>query len=1263
MAGIGFAGEPPCGIVEMEMRGTSQRRKVHWMKVRRGEGRNSFLIDDLEDFLRVGLVCALLLLGFLALPCYGQDQPPELAFARKLYADGLYLLAAEQYGDFAQAHPNSPLAAQARFMVGESFFAQGDLAQAKEAYRKILAEHPQGSFAPQAWFRLGTCLGHVGHFADAAAAFIRSREMEPEGPWASSALFGLADALYKGGELSRALEEFDDFVEQYPQSPQAYQAHMARAEILAGLDRWSSARGAYQAAAQQADSPEDLAKARYREGQGLAIHGDEHSALDVLLLLVEGEPSSVYGDSALSLLGQLHQDRGEYRKAAEAYGALASGMGANELREWAGFREAESLRLATDHRAAVSAYRRWSIRYPNSQMTPEAKLGLSESLWALGETDSAAAVLEELTREAGEAEWGARAWRKLGDAQYQGGKPGRALDAYREFLRRYPQSPQADSLYFRTAQILEVDLNRPQAAVRTYGAFSSLYPQSPFADDADFAVGRSYEASEEYGQALEAYLLFTQEHPLSPLYPQAQEKAAHLRTYRVPDERRALQELVYIQDQLASGSLSTEDVDLRLGEIYFRHLKDFSRAAAALERFIQKHPHSPLLDQALFQLGQCHRARSEKLEIEGNYAAAAQAKSAATEACRRLLRDHPQTDLADQCALQVISDLLADDTSQGDNLWLDQLDLYASFLNTYGQSHWRGHAYLQMVKAYQGLAAQDQRFLAKADSVLAIILDQYGHSPWADTAAWWRIDISQRRQDETASYQLCQDFLEEFPQSQLQSQVLFIKAKIHARAGEHLAAAELFRSVAEDFPYHVLTEEAGLRRAESLWAGGDAQGARRALEEFGERYPGSPLQIRALILLAQDLVERGKTPEAQSLLSSLEDISSQPALEDEMQLALGDVYLKTGSLTKALGSYELVVRDFPDSPLVGTALERMADAYLGNENFSQAESYYERAMEQEADEDRKLYLLSKGIVCLYRSGRLSEAIEAREKFNKDHPDKTDLWTELLVEEGRAYEGRGEEKAAGKSFQAVLELDQEGHYAEEATYRLGLMALRSGEFSQALDRFRSLLEKHPQSSLKNQVLFKMGSALYALERYDRAAEHYELVAAQATEAQLVADALFNAGICRGKMNDWDGAVAAYERLVTEFPEHEEGQKWALRLGFAYLQAGRSSLALRTFLQIDAQGDAELGAEVQFWLGECYFHMGEYEKAAQEYLRVDYLYPHQIQWATTAEYNAGVSYEKLGRVEEARSIYRKLVNTRGAQDQWGAMAQERLDKLRE
>ncbi len=1233
---------------------TSQSENLNKAWRRKGTGRR-------EGTSTLALICAVFLLLFAAVPAWGQDVPPELAFANKLYGDGLYLLAAQQYRDFALTHPSSPLSMQARFMVGESFFAQGDFSLAEEAYREFLATHTQSDLAPKAWLRLGTCLDRAGRFSEAAAAFLNCHRLKPEGPWAAEALFGMAEALRRAGDLDRALREFEVFVEKHPQSQQVYLAHLARGEILVHLGRWSQARDAFKAAASQAPSSEETARAQFREAQVLSLEGHEESAIELLSGLVELDSASSQMDSVLSLLGKLHLGRGEYQLAAEAFDILASGAQEDQLSEWAGFQQAQSLRLAGDYSESITAYRRWLKHHPQSQMAPEGMLGLSQSLREKGDLDSAVVILEELSQKTTGAAWEPQALLTLGDVRYELGHPGGALDVYREFLQRYPRSPLADSIYFRQAHILEKDLNRYQAALRAYETLSSLYPQSRFADQADFAVGRCHEAREDDRQALEAYRVFVQEHPLSPLYPLAQERIAYLRKFRVSDERLALEALLNMYDQRTSGALKAEEVDLRLGKIYFQDLKDFSSAAMALERFVQNHPESPLVDQALFQLSECRRTQAEMLQIEGDLQGAARAQKDALETCRRLLADHPTSAWADRCALWIIADVLKNDASQERDHWVNQVDLYASFLNTYGSSEQRGYAYLQIGRAYRELAAQDPWFFLKADSIFTVVMDLHAHSSWADTAALERIRIAQAHGDEGASLELIENFLAKFPHSDLQSQVLFIQAEIFRHRNEHLRAAELFRSVAQDFSYHSRSEEALLRWAESLWAAGNARGARRALEDFAQRYPQSPLWIRWVILQAQELVARGREKEARALLADHEMALSKDSLSDQSRLALGDLYVSIGMLPRALDGYQSLIQFFPDSPLVAEALEKIADAHFLNQDFAQAQLSYQQATDATADEDRRAYLSSQRIVCFNRLGRLQEAIQARQEFEKNYPHRSDLMAQLLLEEGQAQEGQGHGKEARHSFETVLKRYSQSPYAPEAQYHLGLMALKASEFAEAVERFESLLDSFPDSPWRDRALFKMGSAFFGLERYDQAAESYERVAHQAQDPDLVVDAWSNAGICRAKMNDWEGASDAYRRLLRDFPGHQDRDAWSLRLGFAYLQLDRPDQALTTFQQVDGGDDEELGAEIQFWVSECYFQMGDYEKAAQEYLRVAYLYPLQDRWAVTAEYNAAMSYEKLGREEEARTIYRKLVAARGPADQWGALARERLNEL--
>ncbi|MFC1683770.1 tetratricopeptide repeat protein, partial [Candidatus Zixiibacteriota bacterium] len=692
-----------------------------------------------------GTIFLTLLMLLTVVPVAGQESSSELAFARKLYDDGLYLLAADQYRDFVLRNPTSSLADQARFMVGESFFAQNDLAQAGEAYRELLAEHPQSPFVSQAWYRLGSCLRQTGSYSEAAEALAQARGLEADASWADQALFEMADALRQAGEPDRALEAFDAMAKEYPQSSSMDQAHMARGEILVDIGRLSLARAAFQMAERTAVDAGAKAEARYRESKVLAMLGNESEAMALLSQLLEGEWQSIYADSGLFFLGNLRLDHGMYKQAAEVFAELGSRDRDDDLAENAELRRATALRLARDYRGASSVYRDWLVRYPRSQRAPQAKLELANCLRALGEMDSAVMVLEELSREIEDAQQEPRVWQDLGDALREMGKFDRALSAYREALDQYAQTAPADSLLLLTARILELDLKRPQAALRVYRSLPTQYPQSSYNDDAAFAQGRCHQASGEDQEALRAYRIFAQEYPLSSLYPLAQTKISYLSRYKVPEEPLALEAMVNLQDQLAADSLSAQEMDLRLAEIYFRHLKNYSRAASALERYLQKHAGSPLAEEALFQLAECHRAMAEMAEMEGDTQAAVEARRKLAGTCRQLLMDFPGSPWADRCALEVIADVLRNSDSQGDDYWADQLGLYDSFVHTYLQSAWRGFAYLRMAEAQTELTGDEGLALGKADSLLVIIGQTDRQGTWADTAAARRIQIARRR--------------------------------------------------------------------------------------------------------------------------------------------------------------------------------------------------------------------------------------------------------------------------------------------------------------------------------------------------------------------------------------------------------------------------------------------------------------------------------------------------------------------------------------
>jgi len=1192
---------------------------------------------------------------------HAQTGSSDLDFARMLYDDGLYLLAADQYQDFARHHPDSPLVPLARFMVAESYLSQGHLEAAEGGYRDFLRQHPQDPLVSEAWFQLGECLLGMGRHQEAAAAYDRSRQIAPQGDRAAEALFGLARALRDDGQLSQALEKLEVFAGQYPQDASIQDVHLVRGEILEDLGRPDEAASAYQSAARTARTTADRSRAGYRQSAILIIAGNDTEAIDVLSGLARADSTSMYADSILILLGDLYLTGGQYGPAARTYGLLSERGRDPELAGQGGLKQAGALKLSGDPEAAMTAYRRWLGDHPDSPIRAQAQLGMAAIFQEEGALDSAAVLLGNLAREAGDEPWGVTAWLRLADLQRQIGHGERALTTYRGFLSRYPGAPQSDSITFLTARLQEEDLGHPQAALQTYRDLSAGNSASRWTEKASFAVGRLLENGREYDQARQAYQIFTQEHPHSPLYPRAQERIRYLSEFLIPEEPLALEAMVDIQDQLASGILTEEEVDLRLADIYLRHLRNFDRAAATLERFLDRDSGSALTDEALHQLSRCHAIRAEMLRVDGDSSTADQEREAAVRTCRRLLRDHPNSQWADGCALRVIADILRETESEGVPVWQNRRDLYESFLRTYPASQWRPLAQLRVGQALWESGAGDSLMLARADSVFALVLDHHGLSVWADSAAWYRVTIARRQGDDQAALSATRDFLWDFPESPLRSRVFFLQAEIHERGGDHHQAARLFQSVAEDFPYHDLTEEAWLREARSLWAAGDRPEAERVLERFTQRYPESARRISAALLMAQYAAAEGRADRSRALLSEVEGRGREDIPGSSEQLAIGDVYRQLGDFEEAMARYRTVMESRGQQAFALETLERMAAVSFEAGEYAQAQGFYEQALAGNDDEGRRSFLDVRRIVCLYRQNLLKEAVKARKEFEKTGRQETEQIAGLLLEEAQAYLEDEQQELAQKALERILSDYSESLTAQEAEYRLGIMSLSAGRYQEALERFGALLERYPETDLEALTQFKMGSALYALEQYPDAALRYRRAAERTFDDDLKADALFNAAICRARMNDWDGAISAYRQLLDDFPGHRDGWTWSLRLGFAYLEAGRAARALETFVGIDPGSDDELGAELQFWVGECYFKMDRYERAAQEYLRVGFLYPHQIQWAATADYNAGVSYEKLGRTDEAGTIYRKLIQTRGAGDQWGQMAQERLNAL--
>lgn len=101
------------------------------------------------------------------------------------FTRGSYTLAREGFEEFLSRYPETDLADNARYWVGETWYAQGNYREAVGHFDAVLREYPQGDILPAALLKASNCRAELG-------------------------------------EVDRALEGYRDLLDEYPDSDEAF---------------------------------------------------------------------------------------------------------------------------------------------------------------------------------------------------------------------------------------------------------------------------------------------------------------------------------------------------------------------------------------------------------------------------------------------------------------------------------------------------------------------------------------------------------------------------------------------------------------------------------------------------------------------------------------------------------------------------------------------------------------------------------------------------------------------------------------------------------------------------------------------------------------------------------------------------------------------------------------------------------------------------------------------------------------------------------
>lgn len=984
-------------------------------------------------------------------------------------------------------------------------FANGLLRQKKfdlaaEEYSRFLESAPVGLDLDDARYGLATSRLYQGRYEQARQVFAEFLKAAAGDPRRLSAQYRVGELAYLLGDMPGARQELEAFTGAKVNHPALEMAWTYLGDACFATKDMPHARLAYEQSLASYPRGRLANRARYGLGRTLAELGERDEGLRILRDLVNGADPDWVGRSWLQI-GLIQKSAGRFAEAVDAFTVL--------------------------EKAA-----------PGSALRPEARLHRALALARLDRLDEAETLLKALANDASEP-MGAKAALELATIKLEHDQGEAALKTLDEAIKRFPKSPVALALQFRSAEALrklnrlveaqarflravEVDPNDPWAddalnraaqcalerddpatARRLAGTFATRFPNSPLKNEVRLIDARaaSSEGKPKEAVAILESLLKPDDRsanaPSQPLPPSLSQAARYelALAYRALGQK-ARSETILSGLVKATNDPIAADAQFLLGQGHVEAGR-YAEAVAALKQYLTAKPQGDVADFALAQLAEAQLglARPDDALKTLNSLAERFPKSKALAPSRlRLAEAELAAHHAEQAA--TLFRLVADGTIAS-SLRIRALTGLGTALAEQGKAAEAALAFDSLLKL-----APDDRLAPEIALSHARALEASNQTP--------------------AALEAYTSILKRFPNSDQAPRAGLSLARSLTKAGRYPEAGRVFENLIAEQSARKLLERSGASvdsvLAEWGWALVDADEAAEADQVFTrllKEFPNSPHAADARFNLAESANLSRNHAEVVRLLAPLAaekpndktaSLKATPAASSRQLMPavlyrLGRTRVELQDWPAALATLDRLLTEFPNNPYRREASYLRAESALRAGDFVAAESGFAALLrEPPSPTDPKGMTASvrlKQIECWVALKRWKQAMEGVQSVRAALAADDPSIAQLDFARGQALFGLGQLEQARTAFQSVADAKGGGDLAARAQYLRGETYFHQDRFHDALREF-----------LKVDILHN--------------APHWQAVA------------LLEAGKVYERLDQWTDAAETYERLCTKFP---------------------------------------------------------------------------------------------------------------------------------
>ncbi|MFP6667524.1 MAG: tetratricopeptide repeat protein [Pirellulales bacterium] len=279
-----------------------------------------------------------------------------------------------------------------------------------------------------------------------------------------------------------------------------------------------------------------------------------------------------------------------------------------------------------------------------------------------------------------------------------------------------------------------------------------------------------------------------------------------------------------------------------------------------------------------------------------------------------------------------------------------------------------------------------------------------------------------------------------------------------------------------------------------------------------------------------------------------------------------------------------------------------------------------------------------------RRGRQREAIAAFKSIYEDHRGSK-FWPEATYRLAKHEFENGQHKAARAQLTEILSGEPPAEILAHALYldaRASQIAGNWGEVEKSLSR---VIADVPDSALRLPACFWLAEAVYQQDRFDEARQLFRKLSndLEGRTDHWVPTVRLRSAQLLAMDKKWPQALEAGRSLLAAHRDTAHAQEVHFLIGRCLAAQARFDQARDAYLKA-APRDGSLknntAAQAQWMIGESYMHQDNYQRAIEEYFRVEALFAFP-RWQAAALLQAAKCHEHLNESAEAIALYRRIL----------------------